>query len=460
MPKLRIALVSYDVNEGRASMYPPLHLCTLATNLQAAGYEVRVFDYKAPFASMDGFFREIDEYGPGLIGLSCFTPYIQLFHRVTTALRKAVRGGAMVVGGYHSTIWPEWCLQKLPQFDYAMQGECDRAVVQLAEFVEGTRRAEEVAGLVYRTPDGGIRKNDCDHVPDLNVLPQTDRSFLDRYYQSGMYSYVTESRNLDMMITSRGCPYTCSFCFKVERKYRFRSVEHVMTEFEILRRRGVRTIHIQDDAFTAHKKRCLDIADELIRGKYGFRLKVRSRVNSVDEAVLRRLRACGVRQIVYGLESGSQAVLDCMDKHATVEMNERAIRLTNRAGIFCTGDIMVGMPAETPETIQQTIAFLKRNRVIISSVPFLYPLPGTRVYDDAKASGTLRGDWDLTGPDPWVKLPWTNSIEDLRAASLRIEKVVHRDPRSMLYMLRHNPQVLTPANFRLAFREMWRAVRG
>lgn len=105
---------------------------------------------------------------------------------------------------------------------------------------------------------------------------------------------------------------------------------------------------------------------------------------------------------------------------------------------------MVGMPAEAPETIQETIAFLKRNRVIIGSVPYLYPLPGTKVYEDAKAHGTLQGDWTLDGSIPWVKLPWTESRADLYEAARRVSLAVHRNPARWLYILRHNPGMLDP----------------
>jgi anaerobic magnesium-protoporphyrin IX monomethyl ester cyclase len=441
---IRVALVSYDINEGRVERYPPLQLCTLATALSKAGHEVKVFDYNGPFAQMSEYFGEIANFGPDVVGLACFTPYVRLFHRVTSELRKAVPDTAMLIGGYHPTVWPEWSLEKMPQFDYALQGECDYTINQFAEMIEGKRAPADVKGLVYRH-NGAILKNELDSVTDLNVLPQTDRKYLDRYYSQGFYSYLTEQDKVDMMVTARGCPFACTFCFKMERRYRFRSAESVMEEFDILKSRGVTAVHIMDDAFTANRQRCLRIADALIRGKYGFRLKVRSRVNVVDEELLRKLKECGVRQIVYGLESGSQRVLDCMDKHATVAMNERAVRLTNKVGIFCTGDIMIGMPAETAETIDETIGFLRRNRVIISSVPFLYPLPGTKVYEDAKRSGQLQGDWSVDGPDPWLKLPWTDSVEDLRRECRRVERSVHRNPRSALYFLRHNVGALGSA---------------
>jgi radical SAM superfamily enzyme YgiQ (UPF0313 family) len=259
---------------------------------------------------------------------------------------------------------------------------------------------------------------------------------LDEYYRQRLYWDMAARGAVDMMITSRGCPCDCSFCFKVDRTYRFRSVEHVMTEFESLRRRGVRSVHIQDDAFTANRQRCLEIAEALIRGKYRFELKVRSRVNAVDEELLGKLKRAGVRQIIYGFESGSQKMLDSMNKRTTVEMNRRAVDLTKRAGIACYGEILVGMPGETRETIDETIAFLLDKKPIIGSPAVLYPLPGTEVYERAKADGTLQGDWGVGEPWPWVKLPWALSALDLHAESERIARAVQRDPGTLWYFAR------------------------
>lgn len=440
---MKIALVSYDVFEGRTTgVYPPLHLCNLATGLRLAGFEVRVFDYAGRFSGIEAYFEGIGRYNPDIVGLTCYTPYVSTFHRNTQILRRHVPNAAMIVGGAHPSVWPQWTLTNMPQFDYAMQGEADRSVIAFAEMIAGRRDAGDVPGLVYRA-DGDIRANDRDAIKDLNELPQVDRSFLDEYYKERMYWDMAARGRLDMMITSRGCPYACAFCGKIERKYRFRSADHVMTEFDALRSRGVRSIHIQDDAFTANRKRCLEIAEALVRGRYRFDLKVRSRVNSVDEEMLRKLKAAGVRQIIYGFESGSQAVLDDMNKKTTVEMNRKAVDITKKVGIACYGEIMVGMPAETPGTIDETIAFLLEKKPIIGFVPVLYPLPGTKVYEEAKQNGTLQGDWSVDGPWPWVKVPWAESRTDIEREAERISRTVRKDPGVVLYFLRKHLRTMS-----------------
>jgi len=223
----------------------------------------------------------------------------------------------------------------------------------------------KVPGLVYRT-ESGIETNPPGRVEDLDALPQLDRGYLDRYYREGIYWNLAGRGKLDMMISSRGCPYNCRFCFQVSERFRFRSVGHLMEEFEELRRRGVRSIHIQDDAFTVDRSRCLEIGENLIRGGYRFDLKIRSRVDAVDRKLLERLKRVGVKQIVYGFESGSDRVLEAMGKKTTVAQNLEAARLTKEAGIGCYGEIMVGYPGETPETVEATIASPRKAKPIVA----------------------------------------------------------------------------------------------
>ena len=449
---MKVAFVSYDAFQGRSTgLYPPLHLCNLATSLHQAGFEVEVFDYASSFSNLENYFKKIRCFQPDVVGLTCYTPYLASFNKITKSLRSYVPDAAMVVGGAHSTAWPEWTLKNMLQFDYAMEGECDRSIVSFAEMISGKRKEEDVPGLVYRKNEN-ILVNKRDFIGDLNQLPQVERNFLDRYYQNKMYWDMAAPGTLDMMITSRGCPYNCSFCFKVENRYRDRSVDHVMHEFENLRRRGVKSIHVQDDAFTANRKRCLEIADALIRCNYRFDLKIRSRVNSVDEELLRKLKKAGVRKIIYGFESGSQKILDIMNKKTTVEMNKRAIDLTKKVGIACYGEVMIGMPGETKETIDKTISFLLEKKPIIGFAPVLYPLPGTKVYEDAKKDGTLQGDWTVDGPMPWVKLPWTQAKADIEAESERISKTVQRDLGTLFYFFRIHFRTINWKQVKFLFR--------
>lgn len=216
---MKIALVSVDISQGLViGYYPPIHLCHLATTLSVNGYDVKIFDYSGLFTTMASYYREIQEYAPDVIGMTCYTTFLSCFNMVTKNLRSYSPKAVIVAGGCHPTVWPEWILEKMPHVDYAMQGEGDRAILFLAEMLSGKRREDTVPGLAYRKGNVFF-KNAHDLIENLNDLPQLDRRLMDRYYKSGIYWHLGAKGKLDMMITSRGCPYDCDFCFKIEKKY-------------------------------------------------------------------------------------------------------------------------------------------------------------------------------------------------------------------------------------------------
>lgn len=439
---IKIALVSYDAFEGNSTgYYPPVHLCNLGTSLRQAGHDVRVFDYSGSFSHLDEYAREIADFGPAIVGMTCYTPLMRTFSRVSKTIRAAIPKAAFVVGGPQPTVWPKWTLTHMDHFDYAMAGECDRSIVRFVGMIEGRVAPAEIPGLVYRENDS-VSCNEPELIEDLDTLPNIDRSLLDQYYAKNYYWDLAARGKLDVLISSRGCPYDCSFCFKLERRYRFFGVDHVMAEFEAMYRRGVRSVHVQDDAFTAHRKRCETIADRLIERRFGFDIKVRGRVNTVHEDMFRRLKQAGVKQIIFGLESGSQKILDSMNKNTTIAQNKAAIDVAKKVGLSCYGEILVGMPGEDHTTVDETIAFLLKKKPIVGFASVLYPLPSTPVYEEAKRSGTLQGDWSVDGGFPWIKLPWTSDLSDLHREAARINRAVQTDPGILLYFLRcHIPQM-------------------
>jgi radical SAM superfamily enzyme YgiQ (UPF0313 family) len=156
--------------------------------------------------------------------------------------------------------------------------------------------------------------------------------------------------------------------------------------------------------------------------------------------------------VVYGIESGSQKVLDAMRKRSTVEMNYSAIAMTKKVGLQCYADLFLGFPGETPETIRETETLIMKAKPTAINMSVMFPLPNTTVYDQAREQGTLMGDWDVKGTRAWIKLPWT---ED-RATLWRIRNRLHRK-----FLL--NPVVIFNALrfmvFRMTFRQLKTVIR-
>jgi radical SAM superfamily enzyme YgiQ (UPF0313 family) len=132
---------------------------------------------------------------------------------------------------------------------------------------------------------------------------------------------------------------------------------------------------------------------------------------------------------------------------------------TKKAGIACYGEIMVGMPGETTDTVDETIAFLLEKKPIVGFVPVLYPLPTTEVYEEAKKNGTLIGDWEVDGTEPWVKLPWAHSRDEIRAEAHRLSFAIHWDPGTIWYFLRKHVRTMSWRQMRFLFRLALRRFR-
>jgi len=295
---------------------------------------------------------------------------------------------------------------------------------------------------------------------DLDTIPFPARELLDDAYRRHVYWRIEHRGTTDVIITSRGCPYNCRFCFRISKKFRLRSPDNIMRELIDIRSRGTKSVHIMDDLFVWNKERCLTILDMIRRERLGMEFKVRARVDLIDEDLLRAMKRTGVRSVVYGIESGSQKVLELMHKQSTPEMNYRAIALTKKAGIQCYADAFLGFPGETPETIRETERLLIKARPTAVNISVMYPLPGTKVYDDAREAGTLIGDWDITDDQPWIKLPWVNDRHELWRYRNKVYARYMRDPIVMLNAARFILPRIKWKQLKLAASHYLRSVKG
>jgi radical SAM superfamily enzyme YgiQ (UPF0313 family) len=257
-------------------------------------------------------------------------------------------------------------------------------------------------------------------------------------YRNGKYGSLIYGSPSDIVMTSRGCPFQCGFCFKVCSRYRARSPENVLAEIDwIAHHIRPQYIQVMDDSFTINRRRCERILDGLIERQYPCHFKVRSRVNAVDEDLLRKMKKARVDTIVYGLESGSQTMLDAFSKKTTVQDNIRACRLTRQAGIACLGDMILFYPGETRHTLEETRRFVRRAGPTAVKYFVLTPLPKTQVYEESKKNGTLRGDWNLGSETPWVKLDEFKDLAEMERIAKRMFLETMLSPRSIFSMLRY-----------------------
>jgi radical SAM superfamily enzyme YgiQ (UPF0313 family) len=297
----------------------------------------------------------------------------------------------ILLGGPHATSFPERTLKENPFIDIIVVGEGEDTIVDLLEYFDGRRKAlDEIPGIGYRkghniclTPPRLPRKN-------LDEIPMVDRKLFHR----GKYVPLPNQYKripAATLVTSRGCPYKCTFCFEAGRfglKYRQQSVERVVDEIEyLINEHGVREIGFWDDIFTLNRKWIHGFCDRLEEKGLDITWQCEARVDNVTRDMLMRMAEVGCHSIFYGLESGVQALLDNIKKETTVEQNRQATKWANEAGIDVRGSFMLAIPGETPELARQTIDFILSLDLYSLQISYTTPFPGTELYDSCLESG-------------------------------------------------------------------------
>lgn len=410
---MRVSLVYPYARTSYSGCYPPLSLMILASSLEQTGHQVSILDQDYENRSGRSLLHQLVAFEPELIGIPVFSSVSRRAREFLVEVKRCSPRSRILLGGPHATADPVGVLRRLSEADFVLCGEADKTIVNLVSRLEGLKELQAVPSLTYRTTHGISQNGDANAPENLDELPLPARHLLRDAYTAGTYWQAGFRGVTDAISTSRGCPYSCRFCFRISKHFRTRSAESVIHELMSIREQGILNVHVIDDLFVLDRRRCLAICDAIKAENLGLRLKVRARVDCVDEELLLALKSAGVKTVVYGIESGSQAMLNAMGKRTTVEQNSEIMRLTTRLGFTCQADLLVGYPGETLKTINETTAMLDESPPSSLRVSTLDPKPGTRVYEDALRDGTLIQDATGYHEREWVKLPWMQSYDDL-----------------------------------------------
>ncbi len=399
----------------------PLGVLYLASALLKAGYNVNVADltFNPDMKCLDEKIRWAD-----LVGISAPTPLFGTADTVLQYVKKIKPDILSIVGGPHATANPFDALQA--GFDIAVIGEGEATIVELAEALEQKKPLETVAGIAY------LRDNEMkltamrSFIPDLDKISFPARQFIDcsRYRTLGI-------------ISMRGCPYRCLYCKPVEeklfgKKLRKRSIDNVIQELdELIDRYGNRHINFKDDTLTVNKTEWFEKLEMHFKGR-NIRLawQCSSRVDTIDREKLQAMKKAGCRQIFFGIESGSQKILDYYRKDITVEKIIETFALCHRIGVHPSASIMMGAPMETREDLEKTYALVKLIKPFTWHVHVTTPICGSYLYEQALADKRLNiekgyGDFAPTGNMYSLNLPMkldNLSVSDIAEYRNRINR--------------------------------------
>jgi radical SAM superfamily enzyme YgiQ (UPF0313 family) len=417
--KLRILFISppYLRLLGLGNSRFPLSFGHMATMLSMNGHTAAIHDadfdkhligrsatYEASFSSQgriaealadrDHFvWKEIEQqirsFQPDVVGITTMTSKFPMAMRVAEIVKALDPHIRVVAGGHHASIFGRKLVHD-KNIDFAVVGEGEMTMLELVNrLCDRQPDFSGIRGLVYKNGDGVVDNGPRELLCNLDVLPIADRNLV---INDG---FVTENN----IMTSRGCPFNCSYCGAQvlwQRKVRRRSVDGVVREIKYLFDRGrSRFVNFWDDSFTCDRKFTHAITNELKKFD-GLRFSCITRLDLIDNESLVRLKEAGCTQILFGVESGSDAILKRIDKKMTRELIKRKTAMVDAVGIPWLGFFIMGYPGETREDILGTLAFMKELNPSFAEINIFNPLPGTRIWNDLERQNKVSSDMDFS----------------------------------------------------------------
>jgi radical SAM superfamily enzyme YgiQ (UPF0313 family) len=373
------------------SLTMPLGLLYLASQMEAAGHRVVLADLQLARAPVRSLRRMLAGSSPSIVGITSFSINFHSASRILRAMKRDHPRAVTVWGGAHVTFDDEGVLSGHPWVDAVVRGEGEAALAGVAERVARGADPEGVPGVSWRGPDGTIRRNMGQPFrEDLETLPRP------AWHLLPLSKYLAFGDGASLM-TSRGCPHRCLFCVgrrMIGARGRFRNPLAVVDEMEALGRLGFRRIRVEDDLFTFRRERALEICREMVRRDLKIRWRAYARVDTVDQELLEWMKRSGCDRLLFGAESGSPEILRRIRKGITPAQTRSAVEMTRRAGIGVLASFVIGLPGETRQTLQQTIAFAESLGVPYS-LNLLTPYVGTEIRERASELGLriLSDDW-------------------------------------------------------------------
>jgi anaerobic magnesium-protoporphyrin IX monomethyl ester cyclase len=393
---------------------PPLGIASLAAFVRERGYSVDVVDALALNLGQDEILRRIEANRPKIVGFSALTVS---FHRAAACarvIRERHPDVLLVIGGHHATVMPREIMAASDGFDILVYGEGELTLLEIlagfsavqcdrAAFLAKTETLGGIRGIAYRGSEGVVVTERRALIEDLDALPFPARDLLpmDRYLPLPN-QYLRPP--VVHMCSIRGCPFGCAFCSYnavFGRRIRARTPARVVDEIEhVMERYGARELSFWDDTITAQRAWLVALCDEIVRRGLDIRWSATARVDSVDPELLARMRRAGCWNLLFGFESGDQALLDTVCKNITLDESRKACRWAREAGIEVRGSFMLALPGETPALARKTIDFAIELDPDYAQFSLTTPYPGTALWSMAESAGTL--DRDFTKYHGWT----------------------------------------------------------
>ncbi|MEK7197272.1 MAG: radical SAM protein [Nitrospirota bacterium] len=439
----------------------PIGILSIAAYLAEKGFEVKVADCRVPAARANEAIRKMLSFKPDMAGFTATTSGFIDAYRIAEALKNADPGINIIFGGVHVSALRGSILENFPCIDYVINGEGEKAMAELAAGAS----LDSIQGLVYRNgsgiKDNGVRTDLC----DLDSLPFPAYNMLEGFpktFQPPLFNYPRFPSAT--MISSRGCPYQCSYCDRsvFRKSFRYNSADYLYGQMAFLRKEfNIRHIFFYDDLFTFHRKRIEEFCGLMRKKPLHMTFNCAVRVGHIDDDLLRMLKAAGCWMVSIGMESGDPGLLARHKSNMNLEEVKSAVRSIQRCGIRVKGLFMMGLPGETEQSIRKTADFIETLELDDVNMTKFTPFPGSPIYKTVREEGEFKEDWELMNCLNFVFVPHGiasgERLDELYRQSLKkfytsknwlrkFGPLMFKSPHSTYRMLRNLPTFLRVKN--------------
>ena len=416
---------------------PPFGILYCAGVLKAGGIEVSLLDQPAKRFSLAQTVNWVKKEDPDIIGFSVLLSAAKEAPKIAEQVKAENPNLTVVFGSHHSTFNAERILIKYPFVDIVVRGEGEYTSLEVARCLEKHRDINKVEGITFRKNGRIVSTSERPLNKDVDVLPFPDRDLAGVEYDSVIFGAKISTKKFTTILSSRGCPFNCSFCGirKFNRNaWRSRSVENVMAELEYLQCEGYDQFLFADDNFTLDSKRVSKLCRSIKKQGMDIDWFCDSRVDHVNYNMFKDMVDAGCRCLFFGIESGNQRILDYYNKDITLEQSKKAVNKARNAGTdIIVGSFIVGAPDETRSEIINTLQFANKLDIDVPDVNILGAHVGTDIWNDLVAKGHLSEDeqWEDEICIP-RDVPTSVPYEEVRNLIFEYFRAFYLNPKQLL----------------------------
>lgn len=440
------------------NLMPPLGMMSIAAYLEARGMEVELIDCYAHPVSTAELVAGIIAKAPDVVGFSCTTSSFLEGYQIALRLKELAPQIRVVFGGAHACSVGVSLLDDFPAIDYLVIGEGEVTFFEL--MASGFSGVEAIPGIGFRRDGKGAFSGNREHIADLDTLPFPAYGRLADFpgrYNLPLFSYPHAPNT--SIISSRGCPYNCSYCDRsvFSRGFRFNSPAYIFEHLKYLHRDfGIRHVFFYDDLFTFDRNRVEELCRLLVDSRLPVTYNCIARLEHVDRELVGLLKKSGCWQVNFGIESGDPEILKKHRKYMALDAVQQKLRMVGDAGMRVKGLFMVGLPGEDETAIRRTIDYALTLPLDEINVTKFTPFPGAPIYRNIREQGKFNEEWPAMNCMNFVFIPHGMTkaqLEDLYNEFIRrfyrrsrihwgYTRMLWKSPHSIAMFLRNLPEIL------------------